>query len=74
MPDVLGEDEELLIELIDDDEATEYSLDTNIKDGAFRLQFHNEKGVLSSFTTDSSGAYELAHRILRSFDKLEGIN
>jgi len=65
--------EEMLIELCDDTEATEYSIETNIDDGAFRLQFHNEEGTLSSFTSDSAGAYELAHRILRAFDKLEGL-
>jgi hypothetical protein len=72
MAEVLGADE-LQIELFEDTEATEYSIETNIDDGAFRLQFHNEEGVLSSFTSDSAGAYELAHRILRAFDKLEGL-
>ena len=72
MAEVLEADE-LQIELFEDTEATEYSIETNIDDGAFRLQFHNEEGVLSSFTSDSAGAYELAHRILRAFDKLEGL-
>ena len=65
--------EELLIELFDETEAVEYTIETNINDGAFRLQFHNEDGVLSSFTTDSGGAYDLAQRILRGYDKLEGL-
>jgi hypothetical protein len=69
----IGIDEELLMELVADTEATEYSIETNIDDGAFRLQFHNEDGVLSSFTTDAPGAYDLAQRILRGYDKLEGI-
>ena len=66
-------DEELLMELLDETEAVEYTIETNIDDGAFRLQFHNEAGVLSSFTTDSGGAYDLAQRILRGYDKLEGL-
>lgn len=66
-------DEELLMELIEDSEATEYTIETNIDDRAFRLQFRNEDGVLSSFTTDSEGAYDLAQRILRAYDKLEGL-
>ena len=67
-------DEGLLMELLDDEsEATEYTIQTNIDDGAFRLQLHNEDGVLSSFTTDSTGAFDLAQRILRAYDKLEGL-
>jgi hypothetical protein len=67
-------DEGLLMELLDESEAAEYTIRTNINDGAFCLQFHNEDGtLLSSFTTDSTGAYDLAQRILRGFDKLEGL-
>lgn len=60
---------------LDDDlvEATEYSIGFSIPDNALRLRFHNEFGVLSSFETDAAGAYELAHRILRAYDKLEGL-
>jgi hypothetical protein len=65
--------EELMMELLEDSEATEYTIETNIDDNAFRLQFHNEDGVLSSFTTDSGGAYDLAQRIMRAYDKLEGL-
>ena len=57
-------------ELVD---ATEYSIGYSIPDNALRLRFHNEFGVLSSFETDAAGAYELAQRILRAYDKLEGI-
>jgi hypothetical protein len=66
--------EEIEIEVLDDEvEATEYSLGVNIDDGEMRLRFHNEFGMLSSFVTDAPGAYELAQRILRCYDKLEGL-
>jgi hypothetical protein len=65
--------EALLMEMLAESEATEYTIETNLNDGAFRLQFHNEDGILSSYTTDAQGAYDLAQRIMRSYDKLEGI-
>lgn len=66
--------EKLLSDLLDEDqEATEYSIETNAKDGSMRIQFHNDDGVLSSFITDAPGAYELAQRILCGYDRLEGI-
>lgn len=60
---------------LDDDlvDATEYSIGYSIPDNEMRLRFHNEFGVLSSFVTDAAGAYELANRILRAYDKLEGL-
>jgi len=66
--------DELVIELEEEEvDATEYSIGFSIPDNEIRLQFHNEFGVLSSFVTDAAGAYELAHRILRAYDKLEGL-
>lgn len=74
MPEIIDEiGDALVIEIEEDLEANEYSIDTNIDDGAFRLQFHNEFGTLSTFTTDAPGAYDLAQRILRGYDKLEGL-
>lgn len=67
---------EIGIEIDEEDDlvdATEYSIGYSVPDNAMRLQFHNEFGVLSSFQTDAAGAYELAHRILRAYDKLEGL-
>lgn len=61
------------IEITDYNDATEYSIGFSIPDGQVNIQFHNEFGVLSSFVTDASGAYELANRILRAYDKLEGL-
>lgn len=63
-------DDEEEEELVD---ATEYSIGFSIPDNAVRIRFHNEFGVLSSFETDAAGAYEFAHRILRAYDKLEGL-
>jgi hypothetical protein len=67
-------DEELLVELLDDDmDATEYSININIDEGRMRIQFHNEDGLLSTLTTDSYGGYEFAQRLLRAYDRLEGL-
>lgn len=72
MPEI-EEGNEPIIELEDEVDATEYSLGFNINDGAACLKFHNEFGVLSVFTTDSQGIYDLAQRLLRVYDKLEGL-
>lgn len=67
------EGHEPIIEIEEDLDATEYSIGYSIPDNSLRIQFHNDFGVLSSFTTDAAGAYELANRILRAYDKLEGL-
>ncbi len=72
MPELEGGDEPI-VKLIDDIDATEYSIGYSIPDNQMMLKFHNEFGVLSSFITDAPGAYELAQRILRAYDKLEGL-
>lgn len=61
------------IEITDYEDATEYSIGFSIPDGQVNIQFHNEFGVLSSFVTDAAGAYEFANRVLRAYDKLEGL-
>lgn len=61
------------IEIDDYNDATEYSIGYSIPDNQVKIQFHNEFGVLSSFITDAAGAYEFANRILRAYDKLEGL-
>jgi hypothetical protein len=73
MPEVEKDDDEEIIEFQDDIAATEYSIGYSIPDNEMRIQFHNEFGVLSSFVTDAPGAYEFAQRVLRAYDKLEGI-
>lgn len=70
----IADEIEINLEEVVDVEADAYGINYNIDEGAFRLQFYDEDGgVLSSFTTDAAGAYELAQRILRGYDKLEGI-
>lgn len=55
-------------------DADEYCIGIDEAAGELRLQFHNDEiGLLSSFVTDAAGAYDLAHRILRAYDKLEGL-
>ena len=72
--EVIKVDEELLLELdLDNAEATEYSININIDEGSMRIQFHDEDGLLSTLTTDSYGGYEFAQRLLRAYDKLEGL-
>jgi hypothetical protein len=54
-------------------DATEYSIAFSIPDNEMVLKFHNEVGVLSNFVTDSQGTYDLAQRLLRAYDMLEGL-
>jgi hypothetical protein len=72
MPNQEKDDEET-IEFQDEIDATEYSIGYSIPDNEMRIRFHNEFGVLSSFVVDAPGAYEFAQRVLRAYDKLEGL-
>lgn len=66
--------DKFVIDVTEEDlEADRYTIGVNPDDGLLRVRFLNEDGLLSSFTTDSGGAYDLAQRILRGFDKLEGL-
>jgi len=62
------------VELFIDADATEYSIGLDTASGEARLRFYNEFGMLSSFVSDSTGIYDLAQRLLRAYDKLEGID
>jgi hypothetical protein len=64
---------EPIIQLIDEIDATTYSIGFSIPDNEVILKFHNERGVLSSFVADSQSIYDLAQRLLRAYDKLEGL-
>lgn len=63
----------LQLDLEDELEATEYSIGYSIDDNEARVQFHNEFGLLGTLVVDAAGAYEFAHRLLRAYDKLEGL-
>jgi hypothetical protein len=65
--------DEPIIGLIDEIDATEYSIGFSIPDNEACLKFHNEFGELSRFVTDAQGVYDLAQRLLRTYDKLEGL-
>ena len=65
--------DEPIIALVDEIDATEYSIAFSIPDKEMVLKFHNEVGVLSNFVTDSQGTYDLAQRLLRVYDRLEGL-
>jgi hypothetical protein len=65
--------DEPIIALVDEIDATEYSIAFSIPDNEIVLKFHNEAGVLSNFVTDSQGTYDLAQRLLRVYDRLEGL-
>lgn len=62
-----------IIEASKDIDATEYSIGYSIEDSEICLKFHNELGELSRFATDAAGCYELAHRLLRAYDRIEGL-
>lgn len=61
------EDEELI-------GATEYSIGYDIDSNEGRILFHNAFGTISSYVTDAPGLYEFAQRVLRVYDKLEGLS
>ena len=65
--------DEPIFALVDEIDATEYSISFSIPDNELVLKFHNEAGVLSNFVTDSQGTYDLAQRLLRAYDMLEGL-
>jgi hypothetical protein len=69
----MDDGDEPVIEIGDEIEATEYSIGFSIPDNEVRIQFHNEFGVLSSLVVDAAGAYEFAQRLLRAYDKVEGL-
>lgn len=54
-------------------EATEYAVGVDVKKGEGRLEFRNDGGVLCTFTGDPTQIYELAQRLMRAYDKLEGL-
>lgn len=54
-------------------EVDQYSIDISIPDNEMRILFHTEFGAVSSFVINAPGGYEFAQRILRAYDKLEGI-
>jgi hypothetical protein len=61
------------VDVIDDIEAATYTIGTDIDGNEARVAFHNHFGILSTFTTDAAGLYEFAQRLLRAYDKLEGL-
>lgn len=65
--------DERVIELLDDTDATKYTVHISIPDNEMRIRFHNEKGVLAERVMNGAEAYEFASCILRAYDKLEGI-
>jgi hypothetical protein len=66
-----GEDED---EYEDDEiEAHTYSIGYSIPDNEMRIQFHNEFGTLSSFVMSAADGYDFAQRVLKAYDKLEGL-
>lgn len=79
MPDVIEhselEDDEAVIEVEENVDADEYGIGFDIDNNSGRIQFYDENGVvLSRFITDAAGIYDFAQRLLRAYDKLEGID
>lgn len=81
MPDVLEHSEleddadEAVVEVEENVDADEYGIGIDIDNNSGRIQFYDENGVvLSRFVTDAPGLYDFAQRLLRAYDKLEGID
>jgi hypothetical protein len=67
--------DEVTIE-VDEDvlaEATDYSIGTDIDSGLLIVRFYQDDDILSSMVLDSAGAHDLARRIMRGYDILEGL-
>lgn len=59
--------------MIEDNEATEYSIATDVTACECKLEFFNEGGTLSTFIGGPDEIYSLATRLLKAYDKLEGL-
>lgn len=72
----IEDDEDLdVIEVEENVDADEYGIGIDTDNMSGRIQFYDANGVvLSRFITDSAGLYEFAQRVLRAYDKLEGID
>ncbi len=62
-----------VVTLLEGNEATEYSIATDVKAGECKLEFFNEYGSLSTFIGGPDEIYSMAQRLLRAYDKLEGL-
>lgn len=60
--------------LLDPTEASDYRLDAAPNTGQIRIQHIGISGeVLSYQVLDADEAYQLAHEILKGYDRLEGL-
>lgn len=71
------DDVEIDVEIIPDEDATVatgYEIAICPAENEMRILFRNELGlVVSNYVCDASTAYEMASKILKGYDKLEGI-
>lgn len=54
-------------------EATGYTIGTNIDNNEARLMLHDHGKIIGSMILEGAELYELAHRLLRAYDELEGL-
>lgn len=54
-------------------EATDYEIAVDVPSGEMMILFKNEVGVLSTHVMQSHEAYAFAQRMLRGYDRLEGL-
>lgn len=54
-------------------EANDYEIAVDVPGGEMMILFRNDIGVLSTHVMPSHEAYAFAQRILRGYDKIEGL-
>lgn len=54
-------------------EATDYEIAVDVPGGEMMILFKNEVGVLSTHVMQSHEVYAFAQRMLRGYDRLEGL-
>lgn len=68
---------ELDMEIVADEEATVatgYEIAICPAENEMRIMFRNEAGeIISSYVCNAANAYEMASKMLKGYDKLEGI-
>jgi hypothetical protein len=58
---------------VDPVEATDYEIAVDVPGGEMMILFKNNIGVLSTHVMSSHEAYTFAHRMLRGYDRIEGL-
>lgn len=59
--------------VVDPTEANDYEIAVDVPGGEMMILFKNDTGVLSTHVMSSHEAYTFAQRMLRGYDRIEGL-